>query len=82
MGYFYDQMPDKIHIIVLHYEHSEQHFINYKKCLNNQPITAQGAKDKNLQFNFKFLFIFNPLVPDAHYSEGQDKPFSLHIPQL
>ena len=24
----------------------------------------------------------NPLVPDAHYSERQDKPFSLQIPQL
>ena len=24
----------------------------------------------------------NPLVPDAHYSERQDKPFSLQIQQL
>ena len=24
----------------------------------------------------------NPLVPDAHYSERQDKPFSLQIKQL
>ena len=24
----------------------------------------------------------NPLVPDAHYSEHQDKPFSLQIQQL
>ena len=25
---------------------------------------------------------FNPSVPDAHYSERQDKPFSLQIQQL
>ena len=25
---------------------------------------------------------FNPLVPDAHYSERQDKPFSLQIQRL
>ena len=25
---------------------------------------------------------FNPLVPDAHYSERHDKPFSLQIQQL
>ena len=25
---------------------------------------------------------FNPLVPDAHYSERQDKPVSLQIQQL
>ena len=25
---------------------------------------------------------FNPLVPDAHYSERQDKPFSLQFQQL
>ena len=24
----------------------------------------------------------NPLVPDAHYSDRQDKPFSLQIQQL
>ena len=24
----------------------------------------------------------NPLVPDAHYSERQDKPFSLQIQRL
>ena len=28
------------------------------------------------------FFIINPLVPDAHYSERQDKPFSLQIQQL
>ena len=26
--------------------------------------------------------MFNPLVPDAHYSERPDKPFSLQIQQL
>ena len=26
--------------------------------------------------------MFNPLVPDAHYSERQDKPFSLQIQLL
>ena len=26
--------------------------------------------------------IFNPLVPDAHYSEAQDKPFSLQVQRL
>ena len=26
--------------------------------------------------------VINPLVPDAHYSERQDKPFSLQIQQL
>ena len=34
---------------------------------------------------FCFIFIFyclNPLVTDAHYSERQDKPFSLQIQQL
>ena len=25
---------------------------------------------------------FNPLVPDAHYSERPDKPFSLQMQQL
>ena len=25
---------------------------------------------------------FNPLVPDAHYSERQDEPFSLQLQQL
>ena len=28
------------------------------------------------------IFIINPLDPDAHYSERQDKPFSLQIQQL
>ena len=27
-------------------------------------------------------FKVNPVVPDAHYSERQDKPFSLQIQQL
>ena len=26
--------------------------------------------------------IFNPLVPDAHYSERQDEPYSLKIQRL
>ena len=26
--------------------------------------------------------LINPLVPDAHYSEHQDKPFSLQIQRL
>ena len=30
----------------------------------------------------KLLSIINPLVPDAHYSERQDKPFSLQIRKL
>ena len=30
----------------------------------------------------QICLFFNPLVPDAHYSEHQDKPFSLQIQQL
>ena len=29
-----------------------------------------------------YFLALNPLVPDAHYSERQDKPFSLQIQQL
>ena len=28
------------------------------------------------------VWSINPLVPDAHYSERQDKPFSLQIQRL
>ena len=31
---------------------------------------------------FKSSYFLNPLVPDAHYSERQDKLFSLQIQQL
>ena len=34
-------------------------------------------------FSTKWIWLgvgyFNPLVPDAHYSERQDEPFSLQI---
>ena len=38
----------------------------------------------HIMFNYKVGYIFpiNPLVPDAHYSERQDKPLSLQIQQL
>ena len=34
--------------------------------------------------NFSVLYsnVINPLVPDAHYSERQDKPISLQIQRL
>ena len=31
---------------------------------------------------FIVIIYVNPLVPDAHYSERQDNPFSLQIQQL
>ena len=34
-----------------------------------------------LQIIIAYIFI-NPLVPDAHYSERQDQPFSLQIQRL
>ena len=43
---------------------------------SSEPVSSQGAKNENPQLNF------NPLVPDAHYSERQDKPFSLQIQRL
>ena len=41
--------------------------------------TGKSAILEALEVVDIFLFLFNPLVPDAHTSERQDKPFSLQI---
>ena len=45
--------------------------------INQWPL-ATGATPSALDR----AVLFNPLVPDAHYSERQDKPFSLQIQWL
>ena len=43
--------------------------------------TIASTETNYLHYKLSHLLI-SPLVPDAHYSERQDKPFSLQIQQL
>ena len=49
--------------------------------LFSQNWTQYLITGKNISERY-LCYVFNPLVPDAHYSERQDKPFSLQIEQL
>ena len=49
----------------------------FTNCLTRQCRRVHQIKIRQLDSTE-----FNPLVPDAHYSERQGKPFSLQIQQL
>ena len=52
-----------------------------KKCLRSGR-NWQSFHSVFNSFQVAFAPLLNPLFPDAHHSERQDKPFSLHIQQL
>ena len=65
------------------------------RCVRSNICNVYGTVDIRLCFRLYHVFNFftgynmsvniigiNPLVPDAHYSERQDKPFSLQIQRL
>ena len=59
----------------------------YRKCPALwQFWTGMGKNRFSSRFKWKCVELevehFSPSVPDAHYSERQDKPFSLQIQQL